>query len=520
MIQTNHVDLRWSYEENTFLNPIQIDICQRKADGESLNSLMEKFQFGKSTIYSILTHTIEGNIWGNDKGGIIGFLGDIESRILVKKVKDNVENLNCLKTIDVMQVAINLKNERYSRTVFLAQKLSSAENKGKTFKELIYRLTPFVPSKSWVLDFANRNEIPIKSSITIEELRRKFCNYSNVNSFYSKNKNELLSIHPRLLCNADEASHASSRKFKILAGSDFSKCVTSQTGQEPHFTTMYCFNASGEKMNPFIILPRIKNVPESMNYDFQAVFASQNSGWMTARLFSVWCVFFVSWISRIRMELPNNCKNQTAILIVDNHPSRMNSTAIEFFISHNTKIITLPSHCSHVLQPFDVAVAASVKAKITRSRLIELTPRFAGDFTSKQSNLRYSIVYAIVSSWSEISIDTILKGWEKSGIFPFNPEKGTKNELTNQNVIQANQRNAFSISNQDLSDPSIRLQIAQKNFGIISVPNFQSIPKPSYAQMYNEMKLSLDLNKGKLLSAVPNIYIETALNTWKKVFGQ
>ena len=520
MNQNNHVDLHWSTEENAFLNPIQIDVCQRKADGESLKSIKERFQISKSTIYSILTHTIEGNIWGNDKGGNRGFLGDIDSNILINKVKENAQNLNCLRTIDVMQIAVDLKTERYGRAEFLANKLSSAENYGKTFKELILSLLPYVPSSSWVLDFAKRNEIPIKSPITIEELRRKFCNISNVNSFYSKNRNELLSIHPRLLFNADEASHSSSRRFKVLAGSDYSQCITSQTGQEPHFTTMYCFNASGEKMTPFIILPKINNVPDSMNYDFQAIFASQNSGWMTARLFSIWCVFFVSWVSRIRMELPNQYKNQRAILIVDNHPSRMNSTAIEFLLAHNIKILTLPAHCSHVLQPFDVAVAASVKAKITRARLIELRPRFPGDFTSKQSNLRYSIVYSIVSSWSEISIDTLLHGWEKSGIFPFNPEKGTKNQLTNQNIIQQNQRNAFTISNQDLSDPQIRLQLAQKNFGIVLVPNFQSIPKPSYTKMLYDMKFIFDSNKGRLLSPIPNIYIETSLNTWTKVFGQ
>ena len=162
------------------------------------------------------------------------------------------------------------------------------------------------------------------------------------------------------------------------------------------------------------------------------------------------------------MELPNAYRNQRCILIVDNHPSRMNSSAIEFLLSQNIKIVTLPAHCSHVLQPFDVAVAACVKAKITRARLIDFPPRFFWEYNSKIMKVRYSIVHAIVTSWEEVSRDILLKGWEKSGICPFDMNKGLQNTLTNQVIIPNNQRNVFSISNKDLSLPNNRLQIAQK----------------------------------------------------------
>lgn len=112
---------------------------------------------------------------------------------------------------------------------------------------------------------------------------------------------------------------------------------------------MYSFNAASEKMLPFIILPNVTDLPHSLYYDFQIFYYSQKSGWMTSKLFSIWCVFFASKISQIRMELPTAFKNQRAVLIVDNNPSRINSEAIEFLIYQNIKIITLPAHCSHVL---------------------------------------------------------------------------------------------------------------------------------------------------------------------------
>lgn len=515
----NNVDLQWTPEENTHFGPIQINVCQSKANGETLQTIMERFNLSKSTVYSILDRTLEGNIWGNDKGGPRGYLGDVDSDILVSKVKECCQSLNCMRTIDVLQVAVDLRHKRYERAMFLSKKLSSDES-AKHFKPLLVRLLPFIPSSSWVSDFAQRNEIPIKNAITLEELRRKFCNCTTVRSFYTKNRNDFLTTHPRLMWNADEASHTSSKKFKVLAGSNLDNCVVSKTGPEPHFTTMYSFNAAGEKMLPFIILPNVMDLPHSLSYDFQAIYATQKSGWMTSHLFSIWCVFFASKISQIRMELPTAFKNQRAVLIVDNHPSRINSEAIEFLISQNIKIITLPAHCSHVLQPFDVAVAACVKAKITRARLVDYNPRFYWEFNSKIGKIRYAIVRAIVMSWQEVSIDTLLNGWEKSGIFPFNMEKGLNNNLTNQNPPPPNRIITFSISNQDLSSPWMRLQIAQKNYGIRAVPHLFSIPRPNYNSIYQKIKIGKDLHNGILNSPLPNIHIEMSPNIWVRVFGE
>ena len=49
--------------------------------------------------------------------------------------------------------------------------------------------------------------------------------------------------------------------------------------------------------------------------------------------------------------------------------------------------------------------------------------------------------------------------------------KGLQNILTNQVIIPNNQINVFSISNKYLSLPINRLQIAQKKYGVITVPN-------------------------------------------------
>lgn len=143
------------------------------------------FNLSKSTVYLILDRTIEENIWSNDKGGPRGYLVDVDSNILVSKVKDCCQSLNCMRSMDALQVAVDLRHKRYERARFLSKKLSSESV--KHFKPLLVRLLPFIPSSSWFSDFAQRNEIPIKNALTLEELRRKFCNCATVRSFYTKN---------------------------------------------------------------------------------------------------------------------------------------------------------------------------------------------------------------------------------------------------------------------------------------------------------------------------------------------
>lgn len=61
----------------------------------------------------------------------------------------------------------------------------------------------------------------------------------------------------------------------------------------------------------------------------------------------------------MRIEMNEEESKRFAVLIVDNHSSRLNSYAIEYLIMHRINILTLPVHCTHVLQPIDISVASS-----------------------------------------------------------------------------------------------------------------------------------------------------------------
>lgn len=75
---------------------------------------------------------------------------------------------------------------------------------------------------------------------------------------------------------------------------------------------------------------------------------ANSSGWMTNEN----CVrVLVHFISKIKCS-----KEQPAILFLDNHDRHVNVEVIDIAKENGLYLITFPPHCSHRLQPLDVAV--------------------------------------------------------------------------------------------------------------------------------------------------------------------
>lgn len=128
---------------------------------------------------------------------------------------------------------------------------------------------------------------------------------------------------------------------------------------------MFAYNPIDKQMKPFIILHHIEQLHFPFLADFDAYLSKQDNWWIAATLFASLWIHFISELYLIRASLPSEIRELKAVLILDNHSSRINS-----------KAITLPLYCTHVLQLFDVRVAASLKAKITKTKLISLQSRF------------------------------------------------------------------------------------------------------------------------------------------------
>ena len=119
---------------------------------------------------------------------------------------------------------------------------------------------------------------------------------------------------------------------------------------------------------------------------------------MTGNIFAAFAIFFISYIQQYRQTLDENLRNKPVILITDNHSSRKNPLAAKYLKLHNIILITLPAHCTHVMQPFDVGVASVLKTKLATLKVNKTIKEKSNIFTTTTARARYLTVSAIIQA--------------------------------------------------------------------------------------------------------------------------
>ena len=104
-------------------------------------------------------------------------------------------------------------------------------------------------------------------------------------------------------------------------------------------------------------------------------------------------------------------KEKPVLLILDNHSSHLDYRAVTFAKDNGIVLLTLPPHCSHVLQPLDVTVFGSFKKAIGVSQNENPGGRISIKEIAALSRRPYEYTF---------TPDKIIKGFQKTGIYPFN----------------------------------------------------------------------------------------------------
>lgn len=169
--------------------------------------------------------------------------------------------------------------------------------------------------------------------------------------------------------NMDETMMASNKKFKVLT---FNKRLplTSVFPNFPHMTACITINASGFSLKPLVIIPNKKSIKSLEGYSDRVHLCSSTQRWMNKNLFSLFTIIFISDALIYRLMLPKNLRNETMLLIVDGRFSRLNYFVSGLLKVSNILMFVLPGHCSHLLQPLDVAVASPLKTSFNNMILI------------------------------------------------------------------------------------------------------------------------------------------------------
>lgn len=114
-------------------------------------------------------------------------------------------------------------------------------------------------------------------------------------------------------------------------------------------------------MKPLIIIPNKAKVSKLEAFIDEFHFASTVSGWMNRDIFYLWTILFICEVAVYRLTLPEEIRYKQIILLVDGHSSRGNYYASKLLSIFGVLLLVFPGHTSHVLQPFDVGIAAALK---------------------------------------------------------------------------------------------------------------------------------------------------------------
>jgi hypothetical protein len=144
-----------------------------------------------------------------------------------------------------------------------------------------------------------------------------------------------------------------------------------------------------------------------------AFFASSENGWSCDLLGQNW---LENVFNRLTKE---KAKRERRLLIVDGHSSHVNMRFIDYADANRIVLAVLPPHSTHRLQPLDVGLfsplatfySQQIDQLLTESQgLVRLTKR---DF--------WSLFY---EAWKQaFTMKNVQSAWEKTGIYPFNPQR-------------------------------------------------------------------------------------------------
>lgn len=133
---------------------------------------------------------------------------------------------------------------------------------------------------------------------------------------------------------------------------------------------------------------------------------AHESGWMTGQNFHASLVHFHTFVK--------SCKTRPVLLIMDNHSSHLDFQAVNFAKNNGIVLLTLPPHCSHVLQPLDVTVFGPFKKAIGECQNDWLFQNPGGRISIKEIAALSRRPYH-----HTFTPDKIIKGFVTTGICPF-----------------------------------------------------------------------------------------------------
>lgn len=515
------VSYPFSVIERNILSDQQRVICSLRYNNVSYEDIITLFSLpGPATLVSVIKLTARGFHWsqGEMKGGSYKKLPDTFYDSLKADVNRRTFGLNCMKTSEAKQIIYDAVEENNMRAI---QKLHQWHS-DKLVDQFFSEINAWECSSQYLSEICEKIGIWISTPESLEQARRKNCNETTVNNFYANFSILLQGVDKKYVYNADETGLTAKKAFRVLTTRHDIR-ITPKDKEMQHISVMCCCSAAGDKVPPFFILPKRESDFQELKDLFSLFYGTSTNGWMTSKLFGVWCIVFVAHIQSLR-ENKFLDPQKKVFLFLDGHPSRFAPFGMRFLKRYNICCIIFPAHCSHVMQPFDVGVASPLK-----SRYEEKFIKFIVEFKKKNerepdaAETRRIRIRAFMEVWSSLSIGLIEKAFYSAGIVPFSKENlAMKNLITDPQVaneiyVGRRQNNSALNGKEATSDEIINTLEPYYTFGIFH-NNPQHRIVLDFAQIYgadiHSEWTTGNSSCGKIFSAIPAIF-ENGINIMK-----
>ena len=271
----------------------------------------------------------------------------------------------------------------------------------------------------------------LKPSI-LENGRQSAAYQSNVRHWFETVYTEDLSknFEKNMIFNCDETSIQWISSKKVYTSIKNTRAITSSTENiNGHISAMITISNNYIQIPPFIIVGNKKKVPKDLLFleeQKKCFLMVSKSGFMNSELFQEYINFFIRNVYLLKNNL-NLPEELPVLLFLDSHSSRCCPEALKQCQRNNITVITFPSHLTHVLQPFDVVIAAPLKSYI-KSLLRRYKKQFLDEKDESEKlnekEKQKIIIFSLLDGFSQAStMINLEQAFKKTGLVPYNPNK-------------------------------------------------------------------------------------------------
>lgn len=184
--------------------------------------------------------------------------------------------------------------------------------------------------------------------------------------------------------------------------------TSAERGQ--HVTAVCCMGTTGHFVPPALIFPR-KNWKHELldGAPVGTLGLVQEKGWMTGEVFLQWLEHFCQ---HVKASLEDK-----VLLVLDGHSSHKNLDVLEYAKTNGVIMVCLPPHCTHRMQPLDVAFFGPFKIFYDQEITRWLKAHPGGVVTQYQISSILSVAFGKAAS-----VKTAQSGFEKTGLCPVNAD--------------------------------------------------------------------------------------------------